>query len=65
MEILKKILEVILGFFRFRQESKLEEQEINAIKITQTIKVQEALKERKKVRPKTPKKEDFFNDDDW
>lgn len=65
MEILKKILDVILGFLRFRQEAKIEEQETNAVIVNQKKKTQDALRERKKIEPKPPKKEDFFNDDQW
>lgn len=65
MDILKKVLDIILKFLRLREESKIQLEETETIHINQTIKTQEALKKRKKIEPKPPKNEDFFNDDSW
>ncbi len=62
MEILRKLLELLSDFLKFKENQKLEEEEIQRVKIEQVEKTKTQLK---KSEPKPPKKDDFFNDETW
>lgn len=65
METLKKLLEVILEFFQAKKQDKIEKEETKRVQTEQKEKVSSRLEVLKKREIKQPKKEDFFNDEDW
>lgn len=67
MELLKKILDVILEYFRsknLKDQQEIVENEIEQVQIQQLAKTKQELNNAKPKKPKKPKKDDFFNDGD-
>jgi hypothetical protein len=65
MELIKKLLELISEFLESRKQDKIEKEEIHRVRVEQELKTNEKLKRKPNDKPKKPKEDDFFNDNDW
>ena len=63
MELLRKFLDLLNQLFNRFAQKQDEKKEIKQTEITQKIKTENKLSERKPIEVKPPKKDDFFSDD--